>query len=195
MTVVPPCRILPQLRMRSQAAVLHILLCLTASTAVFGQYTPLSFRINTYQVAATVCVPLIAPVSLIVNWGDGSANQTYTGTTATCTASVPGISHVFATEAAFTITFYRNGAGPVWLGGFGNAINADYWGTVSTRIRRVSSWGDLGITSLQAGLKGSAYLLELPSSLPSTVTSLESLFSYTDISAAGLRSNFILGRQ
>lgn len=120
-----------------------------------------------------VCFPMGTPLDLSIDWGDNTTVQTFNATTANCNneSLFPGIAHTYALAGNYTVSFDRNGPGPVWLTRFGTT-GQSYWNRFSSsRLLRVRSFGSLGLQSLFAAFSGNT-LLELPSTLPLTVTNL-----------------------
>jgi surface protein len=112
----------------------------------------------------TLGLPLKGNVDVEVDWGDGTTEN----------IAVAGIAyHTYDTEGQFTIGI--NGS----LTQFGNTLYS-YPGV--EKITKVSSWGNLGLTSLDGAFCGTltniSNIVSVPDSLPSGVTSLSFMFRY-----------------
>jgi surface protein len=77
-------------------------------------------------------------------------------------------SHTYASNGVYTVTV--SGGTTTRLGA---SLNAGWQQTVT----EVISWGNLGWTSFQSALSGCTQNVKVPSSIPSTVTSLQNMFS------------------
>jgi hypothetical protein len=103
----------------------------------------------------------------------------------------PGIQHAFTAPGNYTITLDRDSSseGP-WLTGFGNIAGGAYWRLsvvpLSSRIIRVITFGDLGISSLATAFGGCQYLTDLPPSLPSTVRDLFHTFDSSNANSPNI---------
>ena len=117
----------------------------------------LEFNTNLSE-GKTITLPLYGTVNATVNWGDGN-NNTYT---------VEGLQeHTYAAEGTYTVSI----SGSLTHFGYGNA------GSIPNidKLVRVTSFGNIGLTSLSNAFYGAVNLIELPPQLPSTVGSLESM--------------------
>ena len=107
---------------------------------------------------------LAGTVNVSIDWGDNS-------TSVATTAGV--VSHTYATSGQYEIRVSGT------LTGFGQSpysdslVGAEY-------LVGVSSFGDLGLTSLDYAFYGAVNLISVPSVLPSTVVSLEGTFMGAD---------------
>jgi surface protein len=107
---------------------------------------------------------LAGTVNVSIDWGDNS-------TSVATTAGV--VSHTYATSGQYEIRVSGT------LTGFGQSpysdslVGAEY-------LVGVSSFGDLGLTSLDYAFLGAHNLVSVPSVLPSTVVSLEGTFMWAD---------------
>jgi len=105
---------------------------------------------------------LFGDVNVSVNWGDGTSDD----------VSVAGpLPHTYATSGKYTITVSGS------LTGFGQDYD-DYGNPLqgAQYLTAVRSFGNLGIASLSSAFETAVNLLEVPSSLPSTVTDLYATF-------------------
>jgi hypothetical protein len=169
--------------------------CLLSLTLLLGaslaQGTAMIFEVSILQNNVVLCLPLIAPLKLSIDWGDNSALQYFTATTQLCVNQFYGIGHTYAISGNYTIKLDRDSSltGP-WLTGFGNPAPAAYWnnaGVASTaQITRVITFGNLGISSLPAAFGGCKMLTHVPPSLPSTVRSLSHIFDSSNVNSANI---------
>lgn len=135
---------------------LFILISLMLSWSASAQMV-LEFNTNLSE-GKTITLPLYGTVNATVNWGDGN-NNTYT---------VEGLQeHTYAAEGTYTVSI----SGSLTHFGYGNA------GSIPNidKLVRVTSFGNIGLTSLSNAFYGAVNLIELPPQLPSTVGSLESM--------------------
>jgi surface protein len=102
----------------------------------------------------TISMDLLGVTNAKVFWGDGSVETFTTSGTKTHTYASGG---TYIVEIAGTLTGWRN-----------NSFSF---------LRRVRSFGTVGLTSLAGALRSTTALLEIPAVLPSTVTNLSTLFS------------------
>ncbi|MBI9067211.1 MAG: BspA family leucine-rich repeat surface protein [Salinivirgaceae bacterium] len=106
----------------------------------------------------TITLPLYGTVDVSVNWGDGSSDS-YTTTGKK--------NHTYATEDTYTVSISGS------LTQFGNSYMTY---ANSEKLVKVTSFGELGLTSLAGAFKHAANLIEVPTQIPSTVTDLSNLF-------------------
>jgi len=112
----------------------------------------------------TLKIPLKGTVDVIIDWGDGSDNDTIT--------SAVNASHVYASASTDTvsITGTLTGLGSsTFLNGYRNYLT------------KVLSWGDVGLTDLAYAFNSCANLTDVPEDLPSTVSKLEFAFNGASI--------------
>lgn len=110
-------------------------------------------------------VPISGEVAgVVIDWGDGSTN--------TQVPDSPNLvstyyTHTFATAGTYTVTISGTK-----LERFGSCNSSTY----AVTLKKIVSWGELGTTSLECAgyLRGG--LIAVPSTLPSTVTNLASIF-------------------
>jgi hypothetical protein len=159
-----------------------------------AQDTAMIFEVSILQDNVELCLPLIAPLNLAVDWGDNGTSpilHNYTATTSTCAVQFPGINHVYTSAGNYTIKLDRGPSptGP-WLSGFGNRAGSPYWSIqgilLSAKLTRVITFGDLGIVTLCAAFCGNRFLTDLPPSLPSTVTSLNYTFVSSSVNSPNI---------
>ncbi len=111
---------------------------------------------------STITLPLNGTVDVTVNWGDGNEeNFNSTG----------DVNHTYDTSGIYTVTISGT---LTWFG-------KDYWEPYANadKLVRVTSFGDLGLTSLTGAFRSAYNLVEAPDTLPSTVTSLAHTFRAT----------------
>jgi hypothetical protein len=132
---------------------------------------------------------LFGEVDVHVDWGDGSADDV--------SAAGPFL-HTYTTLGRYTITVSGS------LTGFGQdpLISGDPLLGASL-LKSVRSFGELGITSLNLAFYGSANLIDVPSTLPATVTDVHGMFAGAssfnqslgawDISAVASMNNMLVG--
>lgn len=169
---------------RAVSVAVLFLACSLAGNVVRSQDTAGLFQITTLQESVTFCLPVHAPVSLTIDWGDASPPEDVTTRTMNCDgqSSLAGVHHTYSANGTYLVRFDRLDSGP-WLGGIGNSFGSIYWSRANVasnfRLDRVISLGDLGMTSLAVAFAGCTTLGELPPVLPSTVTSLSATFYKT----------------
>jgi surface protein len=103
----------------------------------------------------TISLPLAGTVNVTVNWGDGKTESFTTG----------GIKrHSYTTTGIYTV----NVSGSLTAYGSESAIN--------NNLTKVKNFGNLGLTSLYYAFYNASNLVEVPTTLPSTVTNLSYMF-------------------
>eukprot|EP01122_Echinamoeba_exundans_P012070 TRINITY_DN4976_c0_g1_i1.p1 TRINITY_DN4976_c0_g1~~TRINITY_DN4976_c0_g1_i1.p1 ORF type:complete len:923 (-),score=88.24 TRINITY_DN4976_c0_g1_i1:2021-4789(-) len=134
------------------------------------------------------CVPMgIKPqyANVSISWGDGivtnissldyaSGSVTYCNPTVFLSA-IKGVVHDYAVAGVYNITISPLGPGPVWLDSFGSGNGDDY--SPYSRILRLFSWGELGLSNLDGAFRDSIELTTVPDQLPPSITSTARLFS------------------
>jgi surface protein len=111
----------------------------------------------------TVSPMLAEELSVSVDWGDGSATETFdTVVSGLCTAT-----HTYATAGTYTVSFTGTG------NGFGNGSLSSGW-TGAQYLSSVDSW--TGLTSLGGAFHGASTLTSVPALLPPGVTDLTYCF-------------------
>lgn len=106
----------------------------------------------------TVTLPLYGTVNVTVDWGDGQSD-TYTAAAL--------YDHTYAVEGSYTVEISGN------ITQFGNGY------TLTPNIDMlvaVTSFGDIGLTSLHGAFFSAKNLIQVPDDLPATVTTLEAMF-------------------
>lgn len=116
-------------------------------------------KFDTYKSeGTTITLPLKGAVNVTVNWGDGSSN-TYT--------TEGNKNHTYTAEGYYTVEISGS------LTQFGNTWNA--YPNVD-KLVRVTSFGNIGLTSLNGAFIQAINLIEVPDMLPSSVTSTFRMF-------------------
>ena len=114
-----------------------------------------------YQVGNndTITLPLFGNVNVVVNWGDSSSN-TYT-TTGEKT-------HTYTTAGEYTVIISGT------LSIFGNGLDGN---TANfSKLRKVTSFGLIGLTEINGGFKDAVNLIEVPILIPDTLRSFKYAF-------------------
>lgn len=106
----------------------------------------------------TVSVPLRGDHNVTIHWGDGlSDSYTYTGT------AVQTREHTYSVGGTYTVRVTGTATG------FGDTVTR-------ANLIKCLSFGALGLTSLQEAFRDCANLTEVPGSVPSSVTNMNSMF-------------------
>lgn len=125
---------------------------------------------------ANICLPFggSTDVSVRIYWGDGAVEDVISAT------AVTNVFHQYNFSGTYDIHIDRLGIRPQWLDKFGdgyecwhNRVFAAGVGYLDT----VTSFGDLGIRSLNRAFSPAYQLSSIPSELPSTVTDLGNAFT------------------
>ena len=103
----------------------------------------------------TMSLALTGAYDVTVDWGDATV-ETLTGSNTT-------ISHNYGVDDQFTISI----EGTAFAVGLFGSTTAN-----SSKIVRCRSFGDLGLTAISGVFRGATNLVEVPATLPSTVTGL-----------------------
>jgi surface protein len=111
---------------------------------------------------ATVTLPLRGETDVLIDWGNGSTTVVQNADQTT------NVEYTYASEGQYTISISGS------LTQFGNGR----WGTYpnADRITAVTSFGNLGITSLDGAFRDATNLTSVPATVPSTVTDMRSTF-------------------
>jgi surface protein len=107
----------------------------------------------------TVTLPLRGDVDVHVDWGDGTSGRA---------ASGGDLQHTYAHDGAYLISISGS------LTQFGAGWTERY--PQAEAITGVSSWGELGLTSLAGAFAGARNLTTVPDSIPTTVTETSTMF-------------------
>ncbi|MDY0344417.1 MAG: BspA family leucine-rich repeat surface protein [Lentimicrobium sp.] len=133
---------------------LFILAALMISWSASAQMV-LEFNTNLSD-GKTIALPLYGDVNATVNWGDESSD-TYT--------EAGNQDHTYAAEGTYTVSI----SGSLEQFGMFNYPNAD-------KLVKVTSFGDIGLHSLEHAFHNAVNLVEVPTQLPLTVEVLEFTF-------------------
>jgi surface protein len=106
----------------------------------------------------SISIPLYGKVDVIVDWGDGTIESYH---------SHGDHKHTYSTHGEYTVAISGS------LERFGSGIYINY----AYNLRKVISFGDLGLKSLSGAFNGAINLVEVPDNLPSSVTDLSYTFS------------------
>ena len=106
----------------------------------------------------TVYLPFNGTVEVTVNWGDSTIETVY-----------GAASHYYETDQIFTITATGTATG------FGTQYGGGSWKNSFTAL---TSWGNLGFTSLSYAFANWTNLTSVPNYIPATVTDTSGMFVY-----------------
>jgi len=113
---------------------------------------------TTTSASQTVQIPLAGTVDVSIDWGDGTVEAV--------TSTYP--EHTFA--AAGTYTVHVTGTAST----LGDTVNpSPLW---TDTVTAVKSFGDLGFSSFSQAFRGVTANVEMPSSIPSSVTNMGAMF-------------------
>ncbi len=133
----------------------QLLFLLTAIVLSWSANAQMILEFNTnLSDGTTITLPLYGTVDVTVNWGDG-ASDTYT--------AAGNHDHEYTAEGTYTVSI--TGSLTQFGATYTNSANMD-------KLVRVTSFGDIGLTSLKGAFWKATNLVELPSELPSTITDL-----------------------
>jgi len=107
---------------------------------------------------STIKLPLYGSVNVTVDWGDGSSQEVFT-----TEGNKP---HTYPLHDTYIVTITGS------LEHFGDVNQNAYNGVLT----KVLSWDDLGLKSLSYAFFSNQSLIQVPASLPSTVTDLSYMF-------------------
>lgn len=123
--------------------------------------SPMQLVFSFPSAGSSIDLELWGTVNCTVDWGDGTATENFT-----TEGTKP---HTYASAGTYTLEISGS------LDHFGRPIGS--WVGVQY-LTHVLSFGDLGLTSLQGAFSNADNLIGLPIVLPSTVTSLNTTFSW-----------------
>lgn len=115
----------------------------------------------------TIALPLRGDVNVIVDWGDGSLPETIT---------TEGYhQHTYDTDGQYDVTISGSLS---WFGTLStpNASMDEIEQSYAEKLIAVTSFGDLGIESLEGAFAKCTNLVVVPTELPGSVTSLRRIF-------------------
>jgi surface protein len=147
-----------------------LLFAVTLSTSLMAQMT-LEFNTN-LGAGTTITLPLYGAVNVTVDWGDSGPTDAY--------STAGDKNHTYSSEGTYTVGLSG------FLTQFGNGNNSY---TNEDKLVKVTSFENLGLTSLSGAFYGAANIEEVPIYLPATITNLSHSFQYTgNASITGLNS-------
>jgi len=153
------------------------------AVAALTLLTALGSPIAAQAADVTLTLPLRGTVDAIIDWGTEDANsrcvrKVTTPGNVSCTYSeaIDGLGP-FAVRVDGTVTQFGSGSTAY--------PNAD-------KIKKVNSWGSLGLTSLSGAFNGASGLTQVPTDFPESVTNISYLFKDAqsfnqDISSWGMK--------
>lgn len=106
----------------------------------------------------TITVPIYGHVDLVVDWGDGSPQESIDA------GELPA--HDYPKERSYTVTLTATSATS-----FGNCSVLS-----QSRLLEVISFGEMGMTSFYEGFCNATSLTAVPATLPGSITSVSSMF-------------------
>lgn len=116
---------------------------------------------TTLSSGTTIGIPLRGEANVLIQWGDGSS-------TTVNSLAASYTQHTYSSEGTYKVKV------------FGSL--SDFGGTGSRpgfeKLTKCLSFGNLGLLDLFNAFSGAVNLVELPSNLPQTVTSLRSMFNF-----------------
>ena len=132
--------------------------CVDTSNCLSFYTDKMILEYNTNLGAGTeITLPLRGDVNVIIDWGDNSPADTVT--------TAGDVNHTYLNNF---IVYAVEITGS--LEHFGGSVNN------ITKLTKVLSFGNIGITSLDSALYNAVNLTEVPTIIPSTVTSVKSMF-------------------
>lgn len=135
-----------------------LLLALIINTGLIAQMT-LEYDLD-LSIGTTITLPLYGTVNVTVDWGDGNSESfTTTGDK----------DHTYATGGTKTVSITGS------LTQYGNGVAYDN----ADKLVKVNSFGNIGLTTLYGAFYGTSNLIEVPTTLPGTITSLYGAFQET----------------
>ncbi len=134
---------------------LFILAALMLSYSASAQMV-IEFNTNLSD-GTTITLPLFGTVDVTVDWGDTNSDTYIT---------VGNQEHTYAVEGIYTVSI----SGSLTQFGKGQSLTPNI-----DKLVKVTSFGDIGLTSLYGAFNLAANLIELPTVLPSTVENLNSM--------------------
>ena len=137
----------------------HLLFLLAALMLSWSASAQMILKFNTTLSGGTsITLPLNGTVNVVVDWGDGTHDQF---------ATAGDKIHTYTTEGNYTVEITGT------LDRFGSSVsNFDF-----SKLTEVTSFGNLGLKSLNGAFSGAVNLEHVPDILPTTVTELGSAFN------------------
>ncbi|MDG5815923.1 BspA family leucine-rich repeat surface protein [Chitinispirillales bacterium ANBcel5] len=108
----------------------------------------------------TIALPLNGDVNVVVDWGDGNRDTI---------RSRGDYDHTYNDENEYEVSIIGE---LTHYGRIGSSNVPSY-----SKLRKVTNFGDLGITSLHGAFRGAENLEEVPNFLPESVTDMRSMFA------------------
>ena len=133
----------------------------SSSTSEWANTGALHLVYNTSLATTTITVRFVGDHDIVIDWGDGlSDSYTYVGTASQTR------SHTYAANGTYDVLVSGTAVG------YGST-------TTATRAALIKclSFGILGLTSLQGAFRNCANFNEVPLSIPSSVTNMQSMFN------------------
>ncbi len=159
--------ILPMKTTTDQMPTILPLLALLCALSTYGQtMDPFVTTWETTTANEEITIPTTGDgYNYSVNWGDMSAEQTFTG----------DASHTYATPGEYTVSI--TGAFPRIYFNFNDVINTA--GANATKILAIATWGNIAWTSMERAFRGCSKLKSAGTDLPnlSGVTDMSIMFT------------------
>ena len=133
-----------------------LLIATTMSTGLLAQAMVLEYNTN-LTTGLTIRLPLYGTVNVSINWGDGNIETVITA---------GNKRHIYATDGTYTVSI----SGTLTQYGDGTSY------TGANKLVKVTSFGSLGLTSLNGAFYDATNLVEVPATLPATITNLSNAF-------------------
>ncbi len=144
---------------------------LANNASAASSFTPMVLTVDTTLGGADprqVTLPLRGTVNLGIDWG--GPTEPGCPTTLVAAAQSTDTTCTYTADGQYTIKLYGT------LTQFGTGSSVDYSPANAPRITGVTSWGNVGLTSLAGAFYGAANLTSVPNTLPGTVTTLAHAF-------------------
>ncbi len=135
----------------------------TATLTGFTFAQPMQLVFTTASPGQSIALPLYGTVNCTVDWGDGSATETFTTT--------GDKSHTFSAAGTHTVSISGS------LTQFGKPEDGTGPMTGVAYLTEVTSFGNIGLTSLTGAFNKADNLTSVPAALPATVTDLSRCFT------------------
>ena len=133
----------------------------------FSHGNPMKLKFTTTADGNYIKLPLYGTVDCTVDWGDGSATETFNTTGQK--------RHIFATAGTYTVSI----SGTLTQFGYYDTDYEDGW-SGSDYLTEVVDFGSVGLTSLSGAFTQADNLSSVPATLPATVTDLSYCFYLND---------------
>lgn len=113
--------------------------------------------------------------NVVINWGDLDSDPVTPDVTETIPNQGPGAGEVVRSQSPDFDGRYVVSISATKIERFGKCLQGS-----DNTLKKVLSWGNVGLTSLQCGLDHRAGVIQVPSTIPATVTNLSNMFSYAN---------------